>query len=307
MPRRAALAQVSTSDDPIELLQQAEVLRRRAEQSFGEYALEAGRLLLLAKKKIPHGSWLNFLEAETGYSSRTAESYMSARRRWDKMPEAERAGVLEQAFSRSVLVLAQSPRQVVAREALPAPVGDLLDSEKGNRRGRTNGHTNGTPTDIDALLTGRSSDTTALIDASVTFHPEVRESPDDVHEATPLDDILDGPQRVYPETTSVLTEEALTSEERQMFEEAIAQMEILERQNRTLQAELVEAQSQRNPNQMRGWDFVQSLYQYLRADEPARTPESLARRAQNVEGGREIVSYLEQFFAATRNHLSALA
>lgn len=294
MPRSAALA--TTSSDPIELLQQAEVLRRRAEQSFGEYALEAGRLLLQAKRKIPHGSWLKHLEDNTGFSSRTAESYMAARKRWDKLPEAERQGVLEQPFTRSLLVLSQAPKAVVQREALPEPVSDdLLPTSKGR---------NGTSTSdsIENMLRERAIETTALINQAIEYHPETRESPDDEHEATPLDDILDGPRRTYTDEPS---QQAISQEQQEQFEEALKEVERLERENRQLQAQLLE--SQKSPNQMRGWDFVQSLYQYLRADEPARTPESLARKASTVDGGRETVAYLEQFLAATRNHLSVLA
>ena len=85
------------------------------------------------------------------------------------------------------------------------------------------------------------------------------------------------------------------------YEAAIAEVEKLERENRALKAQLESAQ--KAPAQMKGWDFVQSLYQYLRADEPARTPESLARRASQIQGGPEVVAYLEQFFGATRNHI----
>jgi|SRR5215471_2289649 len=277
MPSRAL-----ATNDPIELLEQAEVLRRRAEQSFGEYALEAGRLLIAAKRRLPHGSWAQHISEHTGFSLRTAEVYMRARKRYDQLPSDEKATVLEQPFTRSLLVLAQAPRQVADNPAaLP---------EKGRReplppRGVPE---NGTTGAVEEFLQDRGLDTTGLIEAAGTYHPDVT-TPDFTPEPTPFDDI-EGP-----------SQQAINAEQLEEYEAAIAEVEKLERENRALKAQLESAQ--KAPAQMKGWDFVQSLYQYLRADEPARTPESLARRASQIQGGPEVVAYLEQFFGATRNHI----
>jgi hypothetical protein len=273
--------------DPIELLEQAEVLRRRAEQSFGEYALEAGRLLIAAKRRLPHGSWAQHISEHTGFSLRTAEVYMRARKRYDQLPQAEKQTVLEQPFTRSLLVLAQAPKQQADNPAaLP---------EKGRReplppRGVPE---NGSSQAVEDFLSDRGLDTTQLIEASSTYHPDITQ-PDFTPEPTPFDDI---------EAGDGLSQQAINAEQLQEYEAAIAEVERLERENRELRANLESAQRANPGTQARGWDFVANLYQYLRADEPARSPESLARRASTIQGGPEIVAYLEQFFGATRNHI----
>src|SRR5215831_17672350 len=289
MPSSRALA---TTTDPIELLEQAEVLRRRAEQSFGEYALEAGRLLIAAKRRVAHGSWASHLQTHTGFSQRTAESYMRARRIYEGLPASEKAAVLEQPFSRSLLVLSQAPRQSSSEDRALAELPDKRERRELPPRGVPE---NGSTQAVENFLNDRGLDTTQLIEDS--YHPDV-ETPEFKGEATPLDDILDGPQKTYDDGIS---QQAINEEQLQEYEEMSQEVARLERENRDLQNQLAQAKS--NPQQMRGWDFVQSLYQYLRADEPARTPESLAKRAAGIQGGRETVAYLEQFFGATRNDL----
>jgi len=294
MPGRA-IAQTSTND-PIELLERAEVLRRRAEQSFAEYALEAGALLIQAKRRLPHGTWAHHVAEHTGYSLRTCEVYMAAAKRYAQLSTAEKAEVLQQPFTRSLLVLAKAPKALPGADS----ESEIDLPEKGQpRQTREPAHTNGTTSGaVEDFLNDRGLDTTALIDAAAEL-PLIETDPTVEHEATPLDDILDAPRQdvLAPE----ITDEQIRQEERAEFEEMMHEVERLERENRQLQAQLQEAS--KNPSQMRGWDFVASLYQYLRADEPARTPESLAKRAASLQGGRETVAYLEQFFAATRNHL----
>ena len=279
MPSRA----LATSD-PIELLEQAEVLRRRAEQSFGEYALEAGRLLIAAKRRLPHGSWAQHISEHTGFSLRTAEVYMRARKRYDQLPSAEKQTVLEQPFTRSLLVLAQAPRQ---QGDNPAALPEKGKREPLPPRGVPE---NGSTQAVEDFLQDRGLDTTGLIEAAGTYHPDITQ-PDFTPEPTPFDDF----------ESKEPSQQAINAEQLEEFNAAIAEVEKLERENRALKAQ-VEAAS-KGPQQMKGWDFVQSLYQYLRADEPARTPESLARRASQIQGGPEVVAYLEQFFAATRNHI----
>jgi hypothetical protein len=87
-----------------------------------------------------------------------------------------------------------------------------------------------------------------------------------------------------------------------------AEVERLEKQNRELQRELTEARSSQGQGRtLRGWDYVEQLSQYLRADESQRTPESLARRAAAMPNGQSTISYLEMFFSATRQQLTAIA
>ena len=225
----------------------------QAEQSFGEYALEAGRLLLQAKRRLPHGAWAQHIESHTGFSLRTAEVYMRARKRYDQLPQEEKASVLEQPFTRSLLVLAQAPKHVVPLYFFNESADtEILPTEKGNGRS--------TSDSVENMLRERSIETTALINQAVDYH----------HEPTPIDDILDGPSKVYtddeiPDTQSQL-DEALKE-----FERATEEIARLERENRSLQTELEGAQA--NPNQMRGWDFVQEAVSVLaggRASENAR-------------------------------------
>ncbi len=49
---------------------------RESAVKMAEHWLEAGRLLTEAKKQVPHGSWAGWLEANVGFSDRTARRYM---------------------------------------------------------------------------------------------------------------------------------------------------------------------------------------------------------------------------------------
>jgi hypothetical protein len=55
-----------------------------------EHAVNAGNLLIDAKKKFPHGQWLPWVEANCDLSERSAQGYMSLARRWDMMTEKRR-------------------------------------------------------------------------------------------------------------------------------------------------------------------------------------------------------------------------
>jgi len=51
-----------------------------------EHALEAGRLLVEAKTKCPHGGWGDWVESNCEFSQRTAQAYIRVAKRW---PEIE--------------------------------------------------------------------------------------------------------------------------------------------------------------------------------------------------------------------------
>jgi hypothetical protein len=307
----------------IELLQEAEGFRRRAEQSFGEFALEAGRLLLEAKKRTPHGQWAEYVGQYWGGSLRTAEVYMRARRRFNALPARERDEVLQQPFTRSLLVLSQAPRQQSAeRAALPqhagsngthTPLAGLAGTPEGSAAETTvEGYLR------EHNLPTEQLETTQLLNQALDYQPpaeteEGEEDEDFTPEPTPLDDILDGP-RVQ---SSVAEPEApvLTPEMQVDFARAINEVGRLEAEVRRLQSEVLSVRaelSEATTNghaaaQLRGWDYVANLTQYLKADEAQRTPESLARRAASLADGRTSIAYLAQFFASAQVHLAAIA
>jgi hypothetical protein len=302
MPRSVVVA-----SDPIHLLEQAEVLRRRAEQSFGEYALEAGRLLIAAKRRIPHGAWAEHIAAHTGFSLRTAEVYMRARRRYDALPEGEKQTVLEQPFTRSLLVLAQAPKVSAPSSSdheLPAP--RHLASQPPHQQPQPNGQLPGQSI-VDEFLSTR--ETTELVEAGIDYHAQ----PDFVPEALPLDDLIQS-HDARPATSQEISDEQLRREQQELFDQTLLEVERLEADNRQLQRELTEARtrpaaaaSQQPSPSVRGWDYVQNLAQYLKADEPNRTPESLAKRAAALADGREVIGYLAMFFQAARTQLAEMA
>jgi hypothetical protein len=294
-----------TSSDPIELLEQAEVLRRRAEQSFGEYALEAGRLLIQAKKKLPHGSWAQHVQEHTGFSLRTAEVYMRARKRYDSLPASEKQSVLEQPFTRSLLVLAQAPKPTL--------------SESGTGHQLPSPHTNGAGAgvaEVRDFLQQRDIETTQLMDQAVAYHPEP--TPFDEFE-TPTPTVIDVPAQSASASDDVdilapVSPEQAQAEVEAEFNEMNAEIARLEGVVRQQQRELGEMRSQaaqqkaRQPGQPpRGWDYVADLYQYLKGDETQRSPESLARKAATLTGGREIIAFMEMFFAAARTQLNQVS
>jgi Protein of unknown function (DUF3102) len=284
------------TESPVELLAKAEEMRKKAEQSFGEYALQAGMYLIQAKAKIAHGQWQEHVEKYTGFSLRTAEVYMRARRRYNGMPAGEQRSVLEQPFTRSLLVLTAQPKgkrgapsTTATPTALPEPQSQVIRQVEDFLDGRRQ-------TTDERLDQSRA--TTALVDSALEYSY--------IPEATPMDDILDGPQKTY--TDEFPSAQEISAEQQEQFDAALAEVERLERQNRELTRELAEArQNGGSQRQMRGWDFVEALHQYLRADEPQRTPESLARRASTVPDGAATISYLEMFFSSARQHLAVMA
>jgi hypothetical protein len=314
---------------PVELLEEAEGYRQQAEQSFGQLALEAGKLLLQAKKKIPHGQWAEHVQRYTKFSLRTAEVYMRARRRWDQLPAREREEVLQQPFTRSLLVISQAPR------ATPPPRPALTQPQ------RTNGTHAPVADSVETYLREHDLpteqlETTQLLNEALDFEgqtttvePEEEFSssaPEVEHEATPLDDILDAPETKarMQQADDGIDQAQLDREMQEEFDQAINEVSRLEGENRRLQRELAEARQQvelaeaaaREAAQagaqtagVRGWDVVQGLFQYLRADETQRTPESLARRAAQLpnDQGRTTIAFLAMFMNATLNHLQAIA
>lgn len=75
-----------------------------------EYAITAGELLIKAKKQIPHGQWLPWLDEHCGVTSRSAQGYMKLARNRDKLEAKTKAlahltieGALKALTSRSLI------------------------------------------------------------------------------------------------------------------------------------------------------------------------------------------------------------
>ena len=92
---------------------QGESLRKKQ----AEHRLEMGRLLIEAKRQVPHGGWLLFLRG-LGISSSSADDWRAlASTDLSKFPAAMSAGNLP------------SSRQVAAARREPEPVGDETDDQ----------------------------------------------------------------------------------------------------------------------------------------------------------------------------------
>jgi hypothetical protein len=84
-----------------------------------DHARDAGRLLLEAKKRIPHGQFLTFVQDTCGLHVRTAQDYMAIASHWSAIePNAQRVAHLS---IRAALALIRTPADDAPRER-PVPV-----------------------------------------------------------------------------------------------------------------------------------------------------------------------------------------
>ena len=67
-----------------------------------EHALHAGKLLTEAKKKLPHGDWLPWLERHCNVSKRTAQAYMRLAREVPKLDDENAQRVAHLSFREAV-------------------------------------------------------------------------------------------------------------------------------------------------------------------------------------------------------------
>jgi Protein of unknown function (DUF3102) len=88
------------------------------------HAIEAGRLLLRAKKAVPHGGWLPWIDENCRFAARTAQTYMRL---------AERAPVLLAENAPRVADL--TVRRAVALLKKPKPEADNQRQDDLNRMG----------------------------------------------------------------------------------------------------------------------------------------------------------------------------
>jgi hypothetical protein len=253
---------------------------------------------------------------------------MKAFKRYRQLPAREREEVMQQPFTRSLLVVSQAPRATPpARPQLP------------ERSAATNGHTQTPVADtVEEYLKERGLpteqlETTQLLNAALDFQGQTTTTEEDEdleadtplieHEATPLDDILDAPRAATPEVEDSdvvdgISQKEIDAEAVEEYERALNEIARLEDLTRSLTRELqaartVAEQAVQNagaaaPQGARGWDYFEQMARYLKADESQRTPESLARRAASLpnDHGREVIAYLSMFLQATLNHMQAL-
>jgi hypothetical protein len=75
------------------------------------HALEAGRLLLEAKRGVGHGEWLRWVQDQCGLSERLAQKYMQVARELPQLDEANTPRVAGLTFRQALDLLAQNARQ----------------------------------------------------------------------------------------------------------------------------------------------------------------------------------------------------
>jgi hypothetical protein len=84
---------VAQAEAPLaELARQIAAAHEGCERALKEglaHALEAGRLLAEAKRRVAHGEWQDWVRTNCPFSVRTAQSYMSVVSRFDALSEAE--------------------------------------------------------------------------------------------------------------------------------------------------------------------------------------------------------------------------
>src|SRR5690606_25466065 len=58
-----------------------------------QHAVAAGKLLVAAKELVKHGEWGQWLKANTKISQRQASTYMAIAKRWESIPNSQRASI----------------------------------------------------------------------------------------------------------------------------------------------------------------------------------------------------------------------
>jgi N-acetylglutamate synthase/N-acetylornithine aminotransferase len=73
-----------------------------------QHAIAAGKLLIEAKKEIPHGQWLPWLKANCAISERTGQAYMRVARSFGKLDETKTQRVADLSFRDALISLAST-------------------------------------------------------------------------------------------------------------------------------------------------------------------------------------------------------
>lgn len=78
-----------------------------------EHALEAGRLLIEAKRQCAYGTWGAWIGANCEFSERTAQAYMRLSRRWPEL-EGKAQRVADLSFRRAMRAVASNTQKIAA-------------------------------------------------------------------------------------------------------------------------------------------------------------------------------------------------
>jgi hypothetical protein len=97
------------------------------------HALEAGRLLAQAKRRVAHGEWQDWVRTNCPFSVRTAQSYMRVVNRFEALGEAKAQRVALLSYREALALLAEPEGPAgntahddsVRAEAMKAPVPEL--------------------------------------------------------------------------------------------------------------------------------------------------------------------------------------
>src|SRR5437868_5094077 len=90
------------------------------------HAREAGRLLAEARRTIPHGGWIRFIEDDCHLSRSTAAGYLRVHERWAALePYVQRVAHLPLREALSLLAEPKSPAEQEFK-AVEVPAGAVL-------------------------------------------------------------------------------------------------------------------------------------------------------------------------------------
>ena len=115
-----AIVDLSLSNSLADLAARINTEHERVEGALREglaHAIEAGGLLLEAKRQIGHGDWLAWLREHCGMSERSAQAYMRAAREYPKLDPAKAQRVADLSFRQAMREMA---RDSITLAKLPA-------------------------------------------------------------------------------------------------------------------------------------------------------------------------------------------
>jgi Protein of unknown function (DUF3102) len=95
------------------------------------HAIEAGQLLIEAKKQVPHGAWLSWLEQKCEMRERTAQAYMRIARQLEQLDDAKAQRVADLSFRDALKQFARTAR--TAKALSPSDLETVLtEAETGD-------------------------------------------------------------------------------------------------------------------------------------------------------------------------------
>jgi Protein of unknown function (DUF3102) len=109
-----------------ELITQAHRAADGSAREAVQHAITAGRLLLDAKGRLPHGDFQPWLKQNCGFNERTAQRYMHVARVWDSLDDKKRHDVSQLALRRFLKSFPSQPRP---RGSAKAPSGATLPTD----------------------------------------------------------------------------------------------------------------------------------------------------------------------------------